>query len=307
MMAGKAIVVGSRGQDGKLLCQLLIQKNYEVIEVSKGLSIDIMDRFQVIDLVATHVPEVIYFLAAHHHSSEENRTDEISLLDTSLNINVMALANFLEAIRTVSPKSRLFYAASSHIFGNTDSEMQDELTALNPNNLYGISKAAGVFACRYYRSQHAVHACVGILYNHESIYRDRKFVSKKIACAAASIKLGIQNKLVLGDLDAAVDWGYAPDYVDAMYRIMGLNTPDDYVIATGQLNTVGNFVRIAFACVGLDFKNHVETSGSLPVRGGVQLCGNPSKLMLHTDWRPSVTFELMIQEMVAHELKAIHE
>lgn len=307
MVAKKAIVVGSRGQDGTLLCQLLAQKDYRIVEVAKGLSSDILDSRQVTDLVATHAPDEIYFLAAYHQSAEESRADELSLLRASVDVNVMALTNFLEAIRSASPASRLFYAASSHIFGNPDATPQNESTPLNPNNLYGISKAAGTFACRYYRRQHDVHASVGILYNHESVYRDRKFISKKIACAVARIKAGTEHKVVLGNLDAAVDWGYAPDYVDAMYRILRLDTPDDYVIATGQLHTVRDMARIAFACAGLDFRDHVEADGSLAVAGGARLCGDPSRLMQRTGWRPSVTFGQMVQEMVEHELGAVRE
>lgn len=305
MVAKKAIVVGSRGQDGKLLCQLLAQKNYRTIEVAKGLSVDILDRGQVAELIATQHPDEIYFLAAYHQSAEEDRADELSLLRESLDVNVMALTSFLEAIRLASPASRLFYAASSHIFGSPESTPQNESTPLNPNNLYGISKAAGTLTCRYYRKQHGVHASVGILYNHESIHRDAKFISKKIACAVARIKAGIEHKLVLGNLQAAVDWGYAPDYVDAMHRILSQDAPDDYVIATGRLHTVRDLARIAFACAGLDFEDHVEDGHSLAIAGGAELRGDPSRLMGRTGWRPSVSFEKMVQEMVEHEMEAL--
>jgi GDPmannose 4,6-dehydratase len=314
MAEKKAIVVGSHGQDGKLLCQLLARKNYRVTEVAKGLvsadydrPVDILDSGEVNRLVASRGPDDIYFLAAYHQAAEEKRHDEHSLLRASLDVNVMALTNFLEAIRSASPGSRLFYASSSHIFGNPACAPQDEAFSVNPNSIYGISKAAGTFACRYYRRLHGVHASVGILYNHESIYRDPKFISKKIARAVARIKKGLDSRVVLGNLDAAVDWGYAPDYVDAMFRILRLDQPGDFVVATGKLHTVRDFARTAFACAGLDFRGYVETDGSLVAGGGTSLRGNPSKLMKSTGWQPSVTFEEMVREMVENELKADNE
>lgn len=314
MARKKAIVVGSRGQDGKLLCQLLAGKDYLVTEIAKGLQceslgqpVDILDSAQVMGLVAALAPDEIYYLAAHHQAAQEKTVDESMLLRASLDVNVIALQNFLEAIRVTASGSRLFYAASSHIFGSPEEVLQDEKTVIAPTSFYGISKAAGTFLCRYYRSRYGMFASVGILYNHESIHRDRKFISKKIANAVARIKMGLADEVMLGNLNAAVDWGYAPDYVDAMNRIVNLEYSDDFVIATGELRSVRELAQTAFAVAGLDYRRYVKTDDSLVSGSGATLCGNSSKLTRCTGWEPSKTFGEMVMELVEDELKASNE
>jgi GDPmannose 4,6-dehydratase len=265
----RVVVVGSSGQDGRILCERLRGEGAEVLEISReGLPerprVHIASRQDVTSAVAGFRPQEIYYLAAHHHSSQDNlSSDPLELLVKSFEVHVTGLLHFLEAIRTVSPATRLFYAASSLIFGAPPDATQDEETPLNPRCAYGVTKTAGLHCCRLYRNTHGVHASAGILYNHESPYRQEKFVSQKIVRAAIRIQRGEQQKLVLGDLSARIDWGYAPDFVDAMMRVLALEKPDDFIIATGETHSVGEFVEIAFGLLGLDWKKWVEEDPGL--------------------------------------------
>jgi GDPmannose 4,6-dehydratase len=219
--------------------------------------------------------------------------------------HVDGLVNVLEAMRLEAPKCRLFYAASSHCFGSQPAApVQDESTPLNPDNVYGVSKTAGVHACRLYRNDHGVFASAGILFNHESPYRRAEFVTSKIVRAAIDISRGKRDLLVLGDLSARTDWGWAPDYVDAMTRILALDQPDDFVIATGEPHTVGEFAQLAFAAVGLDWREHVEENPGIITKRKLGLVGNPAKLNAATGWSPTVTFEEMIRKLLEHQQNA---
>ena len=308
-----AIVIGGAGQDGRLLCKQLESRGYQVIGLTRtgiqptlsavtASSVDITDSQQVRKLVAQTQPAEIYFLAAHHHSSEGLMPDSESLFSESFRVNTLALTGVLEAISKISPRTKLFYAATSMIFGNPSDPVQNENTPISPNTVYGITKASGLFACRYYRHNHSVHASVGILYNHESPLRDARFVSKKITRGVVRIKKRLENRLVLGDLDAETDWGFAPDYVDAMQRILSAGEADDFIVATGESHTVRDFVQIAFGYVGLDYAAHVVTDPTLLHRRNPKLIGNPAKLKRITGWKPTVNFETMVQRLVQAEL-----
>jgi GDPmannose 4,6-dehydratase len=210
--------------------------------------------------------------------------------------------NFLEAARVKSPKSRLFFASSSRVFGAPPSSPQDETTPLNPECVYGITKAAGQRCVRYYRQAHGLFAAAGILYNHESPLRAPAFVTTKIVRGAVAIRRGQQSKLVLGDLDAEADWGYAPDYVDAMRQILRLPAADDFVIASGASHTVRNFVEAAFGLVGLDWNAYVEVApGLISGQRRSSLVGNTAKLTAATGWKPSVSFTELVRILVQAE------
>jgi GDPmannose 4,6-dehydratase len=312
-MTRKAIVVGSAGQDGQLLCAQLHQRGYEVVgcvraapsgggSEIKHVTLDIGSRAAVSELVAGIVPDEIYFLAAFHQSATDDPGDFSELIRKSLDINTMSLVNFLEAVRSHSAATRLFYAASSHIFGLPQSTVQDERTPINPVSAYGISKAAGLFACRHYRESYGTFASVGILYNHESELRAAKFLSRKIARGAASIKLGRTKTLTLGNLDAVVDWGYAPDYTEAMQKILQAPKADDFIVASGQPHTVRDFARIAFEAVDLDFSRHVIADDRVVRRTTGALIGNPAHLIGTTGWRPSTDFPGMVRHLVNFEM-----
>jgi GDPmannose 4,6-dehydratase len=259
--------------------------------------VDILDAAAVENAVRAFAPEEIYYLAACHHSSQERPPGDRELFQQSFAINVFGLVNFLEAMRLIGGPARLFYAASSHVFGVAPTP-QDETTPFRPDSAYGITKAAGAECVRFYRQTHGLFAAVGILYNHESPWRRPQFVTQKIARAAAAIKAGRENRLVLGDLEAAVDWGYAPDYVDAMIRILALPQPDDFVVATGQAHTVREFVEIAFGLLGLNWKEHVQVTPGLIVAPPRDLVGKADKLIAATGWKPSVTFAELVALLV---------
>jgi len=242
----RAIIIGATGQDGTYLYRLLEKKGYRVFGMGRSRiitnneswkdepAIDISDFSRVASLVQKIQPDEIYHLAAVHHSSEDEIPDPVTLFRQSYAVNVTSLFNVLEAIRQFSPKTRLFYAASSHIFGRPATEPQDETTCISPLNTYAVTKVSGLHLCRMYRTVHGVFASVGILYNHESPLRGEQFVSGKIARGAVRCKRDPAHRLVLGNLTGEVDWGYAPDYVDAMHRIVNLLDADDFIIATGR-------------------------------------------------------------------------
>ena len=261
---------------------------------------DLANREEIAGLIGRLQPAEVYYLPAYHHSAEDRvREDDAELYRRSFAVHVTGAIHFLEAIKNESPQTRFFYAASSHVFGRPDSEMQDEGTPLNPENIYGITKTAGMHVCRFYRATHAVFAAAGILYNHESQYRRESFLSQKVIRAARAIRLGLQHELELGDLSARIDWGYAPDYVEAMRRILALPEPDEFVVATGETHSVQDFVECAFRQAGLDWRAHVVEKASLLTKRKMLLCGNAAKLRTGTGWRPSVNFEEMIGLLLA--------
>jgi GDPmannose 4,6-dehydratase len=220
------------------------------------------------------------------------------LFERSIAVNVQGLVNFLDVLGNTSS---LFYAASSHVFGRPDSPIQDERTAFRPDSIYGITKVAGIHACHYYRNTRNVRASVGILYNHESPLRKPDFVTRRIVQSAVAISRGSLEELVLGDLNAAVDWGYAPDYVDAMLRIALLDDADDFIIATGETHTVAEFVELAFACVRLDWQKHVRVDDRRLRRTSDSLAGDSTRLRQRTGWAPTISFSEMIRRLVAAE------
>lgn len=306
----RAIIIGSKGQDGKILSSLLTGKGVEVCGIDKnnvhipGQAVSpfsIFDEKDVIHIIRDQKPGEVYYLAAFHHSSEE-KEDERILFDTSYTVHVKGLQLFLEAIRTYSPSSRLFYAASSHIFGDPMEYPQTENTAFQPDSVYGITKLDGLLTNRYYRNKFGLFTATGILYNHESQYRAHNFLSKKIITAAIRIASGDSEKLLIGDPDARTDWGYAPDYAEAMWRIMKAKTADEYIIATGILHSVKEFLNAAFSYFDLDWNDHVITGPSLLSRHNAPYTGSAEKLKRITGWSPSVSFDLMVRKIIETEL-----
>jgi len=308
----KALIIGCNGQDGRLLYENLTAKNYQVIGIARStyrassgdwrVPLDISNPDAVHDLVRAHIPDEIYYLAAYHHASEDiPLKDDLDLFTRSFLVHVHSLIYFLEAMKSYAVRSKLFYAASSHVFGNVAVEPQDESTPFNPKSVYGITKTAGIHACRFYRDRYKLYASTGILYNHESPYRKPMFVTKKIITGAINIMNKKQNKLMIGNLSAEVDWGYAPDYVEAFHNILNAPSSDDFIIATGKKHSVREFVETTFGYLGLDWKQYVEESTALVLKSGATLVGNPQKLMRATGWKPSVTFPEMIRLLLRGE------
>lgn len=293
----RSLILGAHGQDGRLLHELLAGKGNAVIALGRT-DFDIANPNGARTLLREGIDDV-YYLAAHQHSSQDSaRPDPWELYKKSAEVHVEGLFHFLEAIRTQAPHTRLFYAASSLVFGEPHSGVQNESTPLNPTCIYGITKASGVSLCRHFRHAHQVFVSAGILFNHESSLRARKYVIPKIIHAAVAIARGAREKLSLGDLRARVDWGYAPDYVDAMHRILSLAEPDDFVVATGQTHSVQDVVETVFSLLDLDWRDHVMESPGILTRKRCILKGDASKLQLQTGWRPSVDFRTMLVRLV---------
>ena len=314
----KAIVVGSEGQDGRLLFDLLSRRGYGVFGVGRdavrGLTEGIAAPVEVLNMAA-NVAEAVQRDCSGRNLLSRGGASFIAgsvggfpprgSFRDSFNVNVNGLLNFLEAMRLHALEGdELFYAASSHVFGVPALSPQSESTPLEPRCVYGITKTAGVRCCGFYRENYGIFAACGILYNHESSYRRAEFVTSKIVRSAVRIKHGQSEKLTLGDLSAKVDWGYAPDYVDAMTRILSLEKPEDFVIASGEAHSVREFVEIAFETAGLDWKNHVTEDASMIGKSRLGLVGDSSKLRRMTGWSPTVNFKEMVRLLVEEAMKA---
>lgn len=310
-----ALIIGAGGQDGRLLARLLLDRGYAVrgwirsepadAAPCECALIDILQPLLVESALRRSPPDEIYYLAAFHHATEDAvELSAADLLRCSFNVHVLGLLNVLQAMEECCPRTRLFYAASSHVFGTPPTEWQTEETPLAPNSAYGISKAAGLQCCQLYRRQKGIFAATGILFNHESSLRRPSFLSQKIVRGALRAQRDAAYRLVLGDLEARVDWGYAPDYVDAMFRIVQLPEASDFVVASGEMHTVREFAEIAFGALGLDWRQHVETDARLLNKTSHPLCGDFGKLRAATGWSPGVTFGEMVIRLVEEAEKS---
>lgn len=308
----RALILGSRGQDGELLTRHLTAREYHVVGVDQGSidcsrgssmsSVDVMDADSIRAFVRSFKPSEVYYLAAFHHSSQSAELlAPAAMWNKSFDIHVHGLINTLEALREAAPRAHLFYAASSLVFGEPEQSPQTEAVPPNPRCVYGITKTAGLRACRFYREQYSIHASVGFLYNHESHLRTEGFLSRKIVKTAVRIKHGEATELILGDLSAQTDWGYAPDYVDAMHRIVNLPEPDDFIVATGELHCVRDWVEAAFGALDLDWHRYCREDPSLITRRKCPLVGDSGKLRDRTGWRPTTSFAEMVSNMIDME------
>ncbi|MHB8875239.1 MAG: GDP-mannose 4,6-dehydratase [Myxococcaceae bacterium] len=307
----RAIVVGHRGQDGQLLTKLLLGRGYGVLGLDRGVTDALggasysgevlLDQPQtVFEAVRAFGPTEVYYLAAHHVSSEGGpATDVYGDSLAGATVNITGPLHFLEALRRHAPKGRMFFASSSLIFGSSPAQQpQNESTPVAPDEPYGWQKALTGRACAGYRRLHGVFASVGILYNHESSLRPPQFLSMKLVHAAVRASRGATEKLVVGNLDAVVDWGFAGDYVDAFTRILALDTPDEFVVATGEAHTVRDFARIAFARVNLDWERYLTVDPGLLSRKAGARVGDSGKLRRATGWKPAISFEQLVQSLV---------
>jgi GDPmannose 4,6-dehydratase len=306
-----ALIIGHKGQDGTYLYRGLSEKGYTVTGIDRASpgtadfkdAPDIGSKSAMCSLLARTRPNEIYYLAAYHHSSQQQRVDHHLLISRSLKVNTLGLNNVLHAVAEESPETKVFYAGSSRIFGDPSTPVQNEDTPFRPRCAYGISKAAGAQICGYYRDTRGVFAATGILYNHESPLRPLHFISRKIVAAAVGIARGRMDKLVLGGLDDLVDWGYAPDYTEAMWRMLQLEKPVDCLIGTGILHSVRDFVDLAFQAVHLDWRDYVTVNATLLSHPSSKtaLCADSSRLRSLTGWKPTLSFQQMIQTMIAAE------
>lgn len=308
-----AVVIGASGQDGTLLSGHLRRKGYRVVAVTRqGVSkpdgsidpLDLLNTSEAEAFVAATTPDEIYFLAAHHHSSDQDVGELGLLLRQSHETHGLRFLSLLQASAKRSPQTRLFYASSALVFGHPESRPQDESTPMRPACAYGVTKLFGMGLCEIFRREQGLFCSAGILFNHESPLRQPQFVSRKISKAVVAIKRGIQSELVLGSLDTEIDWSAAEDFVRAMPAVLALDTPQDFVFASGKLHSLREFCDIAFSTVGLDFRNHVRVAEELVVRKPrtVPLHGNPARLMQATGWRPEISFEQLVSGLVHAEM-----
>jgi GDPmannose 4,6-dehydratase len=305
-----SLVIGAGGQDGTFLTELLAQRGDKVVCVSRDKiwsapaenweALDILKLEQVLWLIQKTQPAECYYLPAFHHSAEDASlsSGDPQLFERSYAVHVRGLIHFLHAIVQASKHTRLFYAASSHVFGSPSAQPQNESTPLNPENVYGITKTMAIHCCRHFRNELGVFASAGILYNHESHLRPAKFLSQKIVRGVLAFQRDKTKKLALGDLNAIVDWGYAGDYAEAMTRILGYATPEDFVVATGEPHTVRDFLQIACEITGVDWRECAIIDSALLKKKPVLLTGDSGKLRRLTGWRPQVSFQEMIGIMI---------
>lgn len=299
-----------------LLVQDLQQRGDELIGISRSAKLvrtaspcevfgNITSKNEVRRLVHAFRPDEIYYLAAHHTSSEladgQGALDE--QFESAQAIHVTGLLNFLSAIIT-SPSTRLFYASSSLVFSGDHDQIQDEDTPLNPQGVYGVTKAEGMWLCREFRNYHKVFASVGILYNHESHLRPSSFLSAKIIQTAIRISRGSTEKLEIGTLSSRVDWGYARDYVRAFQNILALDAPGDFIVATGEAHAVEEFIEIVFRYFNLDPKKFVIENKDILARRPAVKIGNTRKLRSMTGWKPSFGFGEFVIQLIEDHLAA---
>lgn len=312
----RALITGITGQDGSYLAELLLEKGYNVCGMVRRASVekferiehlrprillaqgDLLDQLSLIELVKSFRPHEVYNLAAQ------------SFVPTSWNqpmltaeYGAVGVTRMLEAVRLVDPTIRFYQASSSEMFGKVREVPQRETTPFHPRSPYGVAKVYGHFITMNYRESYGIFACSGILFNHESPRRGLEFVTRKITYAVAQVKLGLARELRLGNLEAKRDWGFAGDYVDAMWRMLQQPEADDYVVATGENHTVRDLVALAFSHVGLDWQKFVVVDPALLRPAEVDtLIGDAGKARAKLDWKPKVSFPELVRMMVDADL-----
>ncbi len=320
-MARRALITGITGQDGSYLAELLLDKGYEVHGMVRRLSSenhhrlepirdritihsgDLLDQRSLSDVMRASEPEEIYNLAAMSFVGASWNQPTLTAEFTGLGVTRM-----LEAMREVCPEARFYQASSSEMFGKVRETPQNELTPFYPRSPYGVAKVYAHFITVNYRESYGLYACSGILFNHESPRRSLEFVTRKITHTAAAIKLGLASELSLGNLDARRDWGYAPDFVDAMWRMLQRDEPDDYVVGTGADHSVQELVDIAFGYLDLDPSEYLRQDPRFMRPAEVDLLiADPTKAREQLGWEPGVDFEQLVKVMVDADLALLGE
>ena len=317
----RALITGITGQDGSYLAELLLEKGYEVHGIVRRVALEDIERRlwrirHILDKITLHaaslenypsifnvieevIPDECYHLAAQSFVSYSFE-DEFSTIYTNIN----GTHYVLSSIKRRAPKCRFYFAASSEMFGKAIESPQNENTPFHPRSPYGISKIAGFHLTMNYREAYNIHASSGILFNHESPRRGFEFVTRKITSHVAKIKLGLEKKIKLGNIDARRDWGHAKEYVTVMWLMLQQDKPDDYVIATGETHSIREFLKIAFSHAGLDYHNFVEIDQRLFRPAEVlKLQGDATKAKEKLGWSYDYTFERLVREMVDADLE----
>ncbi len=318
-MAKKALITGLTGQDGSYLAELLLNKGYEVYGLVRRsssssfgrishfadqvhiISGDLLDQFSLMDAIDQAQPDEIYNLASQSYVPLSWTQPALTAEYTAIGVS-----RLLEAIRRCKPDTRFYQASSSEVFGQPDESPQTERTAFRPRNPYGVAKAYAHWMTINYRQKYNLYACCGITYTHESPRRGAEFVFRKITRGAVKIKLGLANELRLGNLDARRDWCHAEDVVHAMWMMLQQDTPDDYIIASGETHTVKELVDCAFSYVGLNWQDYVSVDPAFyRPDEPVTLAGAIDKIKQDIQWQPKYSFTGLVEAMVENELKEL--
>lgn len=318
-MARKALITGVTGQDGSYLAELLLEKGYEVFGVVRRASTDRFERIDHLREKVTIIDADLLDQSSLMTALERSEADEVynlaaqSFVPTSFHQPVLTaeftavgVARLLEALRHVCPKARFYQASSSEMFGKVVESPQRETTSFHPRSPYGVAKVYGHWITINYRESYGLHASSGILFNHESPRRGLEFVTRKITYSVARIHHGLQKNLALGNLDARRDWGFAGDYVEAMWRMLQQDDPSDYVISTGETHSVREFCKIAFGHVGLDYNDHVTVSPEFFRPAEVDLLlGDSTRAQEELGWKAQVDFEGLVRMMTEADVELV--
>jgi len=318
-MKKRALITGITGQDGSYLAELLLQKGYDVYGLVRRTSTLNFERIRHIQEQITLVSGDILDQTSMTRALSDIRPQEVynlaaqSFVQTSWNqpvftgdVTALGVTRLLDAIRTVDPEIRFYQASSSEMFGKVQEVPQKETTPFYPRSPYGVAKVYGHWITVNYRESYNMHATSGILFNHESARRGLEFVTRKVTHQAAKIKLGLANELRIGNLDAQRDWGFAGDYVLAMWLMLQQDAPDDYVVATGETHSVEKLLQVAFGTVDLDWKQYAIQDERFMRPAEVDLLvGDPSKAGSKLGWEPQVSFEQLVQMMVESDMKLL--
>jgi GDPmannose 4,6-dehydratase len=324
----KALITGITGQDGSYLAEFLLSKGYEVHGIKRRSSsfntgridgiypdidepevrlflhfADLADSTSLVNLLHRLQPDEVYNLGAQSHVKVS-----FDIPEYTGDVTALGTTRLLEALRVSGVKTKFYQASSSEMFGEVAETPQTERTPFRPCSPYACAKLYAYWMTQNYRAGYGMFACNGILFNHESPRRGETFVSRKISRAVARIKAGLQEKLFLGNLEAKRDWGYAPEYVEAMWQMLQLDTADDYVVATGEMHTVREFAELAFAHVGLDWQKYVEVDPRYYRPNEVNyLLGDSTKAKKTFGWEPKVKFPELVQIMVDADIKMLKD
>jgi len=318
-MSGTALITGITGQDGAYLAKLLLEKGYQVHGVMRRSSTQTLERIADIrDEIAIHQGDLLDQLSLIRLLEETEPTEVYNLAAQSFvptswsqpiltgETTGLGVTRVLEAIRQVNPKIKMYQASSSEMFGKVQETPQTETTPFYPRSPYGVAKVYGYWITINYRESYDLFASNGILFNHESPLRGLEFVTRKITDGVARIKLGLQKELLLGNLEAKRDWGFAGDFVNAMWMMLQAEEPGDFVVATGEQHSVREFCEIAFSTVGLSLDDYVGIDPRFYRPAEVEtLLGNPAKAKNELGWEPQVTFEQLVTMMVEEDLKRV--
>jgi GDPmannose 4,6-dehydratase len=318
-MMKKALITGITGQDGSYLAEFLLERGYQVIGMVRRTSTtnfdrikdiqeriilaqgDLLDQVSLVDVMKEHKPDEIYNLAAQSFVPTSWKQPVLTGEFTALGVTRM-----LDAMRMVVPEARFYQASSSEMFGKVREVPQHEQTPFYPRSPYGVAKVYGHWITVNYRESYDLFACSGILFNHESPRRGLEFVTRKVTYVASRIKLGLANELPMGNLEAERDWGFAGDYVKAMWLMLQQEEPEDFVVATGRPHSVRQLLEVAFGLLGLDYRKHVRVDQRHLRPADVdQLVGDASKAREKLGWSPEVEFEQLVEMMVDHDLSLL--